>query len=162
MSKKVATFLIVSLVLSAAQCFAQNANTGVNVGPGWAGANASANGSIWQFTDTTSKVKNGTSLGQGLAIGVGHNGISFSHSIGANGGGVGVGHNLNMTIGRNGTHVSHGGVTTQGGNSQVVVGGGSGQYGNRIYGGSQATGYGNNTRVYSNSHTRQFPRVFFR
>lgn len=150
-------------VLSITTCsMAQSAWTGVNVGPGFAGANAGAQGSIFQFSDTKSRVKNGTSFGQGVAVGVGQNGISFSHSVGANGGGVGLGHNLNMTIGRNGTHVSQGGVTSQGGNSRVVVGGGSGQSGRQIYGGSNATGYGNNTRAWSNSRTQQFRPVYFR
>lgn len=160
MSKLTLTTVFFCLTLASAS-FAQSANTRVDVGPGFAGAGASANGSIFQFTDTTSRVKNGTSFGQGVAVGVGHNGISFSHSLGANGGGMGVGHNLNMTIGRNGTHVSHGGVTTQGGNSRVRVGGGSGQYGNQIYGGSTATGFGNRTRAWSNSNTRRFnPGMF--
>ena len=142
---------------------AQNAWTGVNVGPGFAGAQAGAQGSIFQFSDTKTRVKNGQSFGQGVAVGVGQNGVSFSHSIGANGGGLGLGHNLNMTIGRNGAHVSQGGVTSQGGNSSVQVGGRTGQGpGRQIYGGSNATGWGNNTRAWSNSRTQQFRPVFFR
>lgn len=162
MSKFTLTSALLIVATFATCSFAQSANTGVDVGPGYAGANAGATGSIWQWADTTSKVKNGTSFGQGVAVGVGRNGISFSHSLGANGGGLGVGHNLNMTIGRNGTHVSRGGVRTQGGNSRVVVGGGSGQLpGRRIYGGSTATGYGNRTNAWSNSRTRPAPRIIF-
>lgn len=142
--------------------FAQWADTGVDVGPGHAGATAGANGDIWQWTDTQSRVGGAGSFGQGVAIGVGRNGVSFSHSIGANGGGAGVGHNINMTIGRNGSHVSHGGVTSRGGNSRVQVGGGSGQQFGGISGGSTATGWGRNTNTWSNSNTQRFPRVIRR
>ena len=151
-------------VLSLTTCsMAQSAWTDVFAGPGSAGANAGAQGSIFQFSDAKTRVKNGTSVGQAVAIGVGQNGISFSGGFAANGGGLGIGQNLNMTIGRNGTHVSHGGVTSQGGNSRVRVGGQTGQApGRQIYGGSNVTGWGNNTRAWSNSNTQQFRPIYFR
>lgn len=155
-SLKTLTLVLFAILPSIA--LAQSAETGVDVGPGHAGATAGANGDIWTFGDTTSHVDGGGSFAQGVAIGVGQDGISFSHSVGANGGGMGVGHNINMTIGREGSHVSTGGVTSQGGNSRVQVGGGSGQYPGGIGGGSNATGWGNNTNAWSNSNTQRFPR----
>lgn len=153
------TLLAICLVSLPTFAMAQSAETGVDVGPGHAGATAGADGDIWSFGDTTSHVDGGGSFASGVAIGVGQDGVSFSHSVGANGGGVGVGHNINMTIGRDGTHVSNGGVTTQGGNTRVQVGGGSGQYPGGIGGGSNATGWGNNTNAWSNSNTQRFPRI---
>jgi hypothetical protein len=138
---------------------AQWAESGVDVGPGHAGGSASADGQ-WTFVDSSSRVNGINSLGHGVAIGAGPDGISFSHSIGFNSGGVGAGHNLNMTIGQNGTHVSNGQVVTQGGNSRVVVGGGSGQFGGGISGGSTVTGYGDFTYGQSHSHTQLFPRLY--
>ncbi len=137
---------------------AQSAGTIVNVGPGFAGADASASGR-WTHTDTESRVgAGGGSLGRGLAIGVGPNGLSLSHSIGVNQGGVGVGHNFNLSIGRNGTHVSHGGVNTMGGNSQVIVGGQTSQNFGQIQGGSHATGFGHRTHARTGASTHRFFR----
>lgn len=136
---------------------AQWSETGVDVGPGQAGASAGADGD-WTFVDTTSQVNGNGSFGQGVAIGAGPDGISFSHSIGVNGGGVGAGHNLNVTIGRDGTHVSGGHVVSQGGDSRVIAGGGSGQYPGGIAGGSSVTGFGYDTHAHSHSNTRNFPR----
>lgn len=152
------TLLVIFLVSLPTFAFAQWAETGVDVGPGHASGSAGADGDIWSFGDTTSHVDGGGSFASGVAIGVGQDGISFSHSVGANGGGAGFGHNINMTIGRNGSHVSSGGVTSQGGNSRVQVGGGSGQTLGNIGGGSIVKGWGNNTNAWSNSDTRRFPR----
>ena len=159
MSKRYLTNALFTVVLCTypSIAMAQWAESGVDVGPGFANGSASADGE-WTFVDTSSRVNGANSLGHGVAIGAGPNGISFSHSIGFNSGGVGAGHNMNMTIGQNGTHVSNGQVVTQGGNSQVVVGGGSGQYGGGISGGSMVTGYGDVTYGQSQSHTHVFPR----
>lgn len=162
MTKPSLKALFVFLFVLPTFAFAQWADTSVDVGPGHAGATADANGEIWSFGDTTSHVDGNGSFASGVAIGVGHDGISFSHSVGANGGGMGVGHNINMTIGRDGTHVSQGGVTTQGGNTRVEAGGGSGRYGGGLRGGSNVRGWGNNTNAWSNSNTQRFPRVLGR
>ncbi len=132
---------------------AQWSESGINLGGGFAGASASADGQ-WTLVDTTSKVDGSNSFGHGIGIGVGPNGISLSNSVGVNTAQGGVGHNFNMTIGQNGTHFSESGVVAQGGNTGVAVGGGSGQYGGGISGGSSATGYGDYVDAYSNSHTQ--------
>lgn len=135
-----------------------SAGTGVDVGPGHAGANANAGG-MWTHTDTKSRVGNGGSMARGLAIGAGPGGLALSHSIGVNRGGVGVGHNFNLNIGRGGTHVSHGGVKTLGGNSRVIVGGQTGpRFGGGVQGGSHATGFGNRTRAFTGARTQNFFR----
>jgi hypothetical protein len=159
MSKVTLKQTMMSLVLVALPTvvMAQWADTGVEVGPGSAGATAGADGE-WTLVDTNSRVNGGSSFGRGLAIGAGPDGISFSHSIGANAGGVGVGHNFNMTIGRDGTHVSGGHVVSQGGDSTVIAGGGSGNYGGGIEGGSTVGGFGWNTNAHSHSNTRRFRR----
>ncbi|TWT82205.1 hypothetical protein CA13_36660 [Planctomycetes bacterium CA13] len=136
---------------------AQSAGTIVDVGPGFAGSNATAGGA-WMHTDTDSRVGPGGSMGRGLAIGAGPNGLALSHSIGVNSGGVGVGHNFNMSIGRNGTHVSHGGVQSTGGNSRIIAGGNTRQIFGGVSGGSNVTGFGNQTRAYTGARTRLFRR----
>ncbi|MEM6690205.1 MAG: hypothetical protein AAF664_12300 [Planctomycetota bacterium] len=151
------TITLVALFAIATVAQAQSSWTGINVGPGHAGANAGATGQ-WTHTDTESRVGKHGSMARGLAIGAGPNGLSLSHSIGGNVAGVGVGHNLNMTIGRGGAHVSHGAVKTIGGNSSVIAGGGSGQRFGRVSGGSQVTGFGNQTRAITGARTRQFFR----
>lgn len=154
------TLLVIFLVSLPAFAVAQQyAETGVDVGPGHATGTAEADGDIWSWGETRSHVDGGGSFASGTAIGVGQDGISFSTSFGANGGGNGVGGNFNMTLGREGTHVSHGGVTSQGGNSRVQAGGGSGQTRGNIGGGSNVMGWGNNTNAWSNSNTQRFPRI---
>ncbi len=149
--------LSVVLVTLPTVAMAQWSETGVEVGPGSSSVSAGADGD-WTFVDTTSRVDGDSSFGQGVAIGAGKDGISFSHSIGANGGGVGVGHNFNMTIGREGTHVSGGQVVSQGGDSTIIAGGGSGNYGTGFGGGSTVGGFGFDTQASSHSQTRRFPR----
>ena len=135
---------------------AQWADSGVNVGPGFANGSASADGD-WTLVDSGSHVNGNTSIGRGVAIGAGPDGISFSHSIGVSGNGVGAGHNFNMSIGRQGTHVSGGNVITQGGTPGVSIGGGSGNYPSGFGGGSYATGFGNFTSANTFSQTNRFP-----
>ena len=140
---------------------AQGASTIVDVGPGFAGSDATASGR-WTHTDTESRVGSNGSMARGLAIGAGPNGLSLSHSIGVNHGGVGLGHNLNLSIGRGGTHVSHGGVKSVGGNSRIIAGGGTqqnfGGISGRVRGGSTVTGFGNRTQNHSGARTRNFFR----
>jgi hypothetical protein len=109
---------------------------------------------LLQFAKSKSSSKNGVDFGHGFAVGANHNGISISNTIGAGAGGQAAAHNLNMHIGANGTHLSHGGVTTQGG--RVISGGQAGSNYGRVYGGSSSTGYGQNTKAWSDSHTRQW------
>ncbi len=136
---------------------AQSAGTHVDVGPGHAGAGASASGA-WQHTDTESRV-GATNMGRALAIGAGPNGLSLSHSIGVNAGGRGVGHNFNLSIGPGGSHVSHGGVVTERGNSRVIAGGNT-QGGYFPNGGSTVTGFGRRTHAYTESRTMPTPPMF--
>ncbi|TWU24806.1 hypothetical protein [Novipirellula artificiosorum] len=159
LSNAVRTSLFASLAacLMTVTANAQSAGTIVDVGPGFAGADATAGG-MWTHTDTDSRVGPGGSMGRGLAIGAGPNGLSLSHSIGVNHGGVGVGHNFNLSIGQNGTHVSHGGVRTIGGNSRVIAGGGTQQTFGGISGGSNVTGFGNHTHTHTGARTRRFFR----
>jgi hypothetical protein len=151
--KQLERLLVVALVAaSPALANAQSAGTIVDVGPGHAGASGTASGP-WQLVDSSSSVNNGTSLGKALAVGAGPNGLAISHSVGVNRGGVGAAHNFNLAIGAQGTHVSHGGVISQGGNSRVIAGGSSQTGWQGPQGGSQVTGFGNNTRAYSKSRT---------
>lgn len=147
-----------TLVAAPAVANAQSAGTSVDVGPGQAGASGIASGQ-WQLVDSSSRVGNGTSLGNALAVGAGPNGVAISHSVGVNGGGGGAAHNFNLAIGAGGTHVSHGGVVTAGGNSRVIAGG-SAQNGFAPQGGSSVGGFGNNTQAYSNSQTTPAFRNF--
>ncbi len=143
------------LGLTVETCLADGAWSGVDVGPGHAGATAGYD-APQGIARTESRVGQ-VSMGRGFALGLGPDGLSLSHSIGVSGQhGVGVAHNFNLSIGQDGTHVSHGGVQTIGGNTRVLAGGethiGSGQ----IQGGSYSSGYGHDTRVWSNSRTRRF------
>ncbi|MEM9644603.1 MAG: hypothetical protein AAF989_06395 [Planctomycetota bacterium] len=148
---------LIAACLMPALANAQSAGTIVDVGPGFAGSNANASGA-WTHTDTSSRVGRNGSMGRGLAIGAGPNGLSLSHSIGVNSGGVGVGHNFNMSIGRGGTHVSHGGVKSVGGNSRIITGGQTRHRFGGVQGGSHATGFGNRTRAYTGARTQNFFR----
>ena len=152
------TLLAVATLAVTSSADAQWAESGVNLGNGVAGANASADGH-WTLVDSTSNVNGSNSFGHGFGIGVGPQGMSISNSVGVNSAGGGVAHNFNMTIGQNGTHFSDGGVVSQGGYTNVGAGGGSGQYGSGISGGSYATGNGNYVDAYSNSHTRRNRRL---
>jgi len=131
---------------------AQSAGTLVDVGPGQAHASGHATGD-WQFVDSSSRVRNGTSVGNALAIGRGPDGLAISHSVGVNGGGAGVGHNFNMSIGPGGAHVSHGGVNSQGRGGRVMAGGTAQQGPFGPQGGSSVAGFGRSTDAYSNSRT---------
>ena len=159
LTRRVSVFTALALLAIAAPSAAnaQWAETGVDLGNGFAGANASADGQ-WTLVDSTSKVDGSNSFGHGFGIGVGPNGISVSNSVGVNTAQGGVGHNFNMTNGQNGPHFSESGDVRQGGATRVIAGGGSGQYGGGISGGSSATGYGDYVDAYSRSNTQQNPR----
>lgn len=148
--------LAAMVALAASQASAQRSGSWVDIGRGFAGAGASANGELFQYAKSKSKSKDGVQYGHGFAVAGGRDGITLSNSIGGGTGPLGAAHNLNLTIGRNGTHLSHGGVVSEGGNRRVISGGSSGSYNGRVSGGSSSTGFGNNTRAYSRSHTRQF------
>lgn len=148
--------LITSLILlSSSTASAQRAGSWVDIGRGFAGAGASADGDF-QFAKSRSSNKNGIGFGHGFAVGAGPNGIAISNSIGAGGGPLGAAHNMQLNIGAGGTHLSHGGVVSQGGNRRVISGGSTGVTNGQVWGGSQSTGFGNNSRAYSKSHTQQF------
>jgi hypothetical protein len=145
---------LICAILTAAPAVAsaQSAGTLVDVGPGHAHASGHADGD-WQFVDSSSQVRGGTSVGKALAIGRGPNGIAISHSIGVNGGGAGVGHNFNMSIGPGGAHVSHGGVNSQGRGGRVMAGGSAQQGPFGPQGGSTVAGFGRSTHAHSSSRT---------
>lgn len=134
---------------------AQRAGSWVDIGNGFVGSGASASGPL-QFAKSKSSSKNGVDFGHGFAVGAGPNGIALSNSIGAGSGPLGAAHNLNLNIGANGAHLSHGGVVSQGGNRRVISGGETGTQNGRVYGGSSSTGFGNQTKAWSNSRTRQW------
>jgi hypothetical protein len=105
------------------------------------------------FARTESRVGN-VSLGRGLAIGYGPNGISISHSIGVAGRHLGTAHNFQLSVGPSGTHRGRSGVVTRGGNTRVIVGGDTAVGPVRPYGGSFATGYGRHIQARSSSEVR--------
>ncbi len=148
--------LLALAVVTASPASAQRAGSWVDIGNGFAGAGASANGSLLQFSKAKSSSRNGVQYGHGFAVGAGPNGISLSNSIGAGTGPLGGAHNVNLHLGRNGTHVSHGGVVSQGGNRRVISGGNAGNYGGQVSGGNYSTGFGNRTNAYSKSRTRRW------
>lgn len=150
-----ATLFTLAMACSADNASAQSAGSWVDIARGRAGAGANASGLI-QIAKTRSSSNNGVDFGHGFALGAGPNGLAISNSIGVGGGNAGAAHNMQLNIGRNGTHLSHGGVVTQGGNRRVVSGGQTGTYNGQVYGGSQSTGYGQNTKAYSKSHTQQW------
>ena len=148
--------LVVSL--AAATVRAEGSSSWVDVGPGHANAGASYDAPIG-IAESESRVGD-VNFGRGFALGFGPNGLTLSHSIGVQDNGVGVGHNFQMSIGREGTHVSHGGVLTAGGNSQVIAGGQTQIDHNGPQGGSYAGGSGWHTNAWSQSRTRRFRRPF--
>lgn len=150
-----ATLFTLVLAGSATEVSAQSAGSWVDIARGRAGAGASADG-MFKVAKTKSSSKNGVDFGHGFALGAGPDGIAISNSIGVGGGQAGAAHNVQLNLGRNGAHVSHGGVVTQGGNRRVISGGQTGTYNGQVYGGSQSTGFGQRTKAYSNSHTRQW------
>ena len=153
----IASLAILALaVATASPASAQRAGSWVDIGNGFAGAGANASGSLLQFSKSKSSSKNGVQYGHGFAVGAGPNGISLSNSIGAGTGPLGGAHNVNLHIGRNGTHVSHGGVVSQGGNRRVITGGNARSYNGQVSGGSYSTGFGNHTKAYSKSRTRRW------
>lgn len=139
----------------AAPVSAQRAGSWVDIGNGVVGSGASASGPL-QFAKSKSSSKNGVDFGHGFAVGAGPNGIALSNSIGAGTGPLGVAHNMNLNIGAGGAHLSHGGVVSEGGNRRVISGGQTGVQNGQVYGGSSSTGYGNRTKAWSSSHTRQW------
>ncbi|QDV47379.1 hypothetical protein Enr13x_72880 [Stieleria neptunia] len=150
-----ATLFTLALAASPAEVSAQSAGSWVDIARGRVGAGANADGMI-QIAKSRSSSKNGVDFGHGFALGAGPNGLAISNSIGVGGGQAGAAHNVQLNIGRGGAHVSHGGVVTQGGNRRVVSGGQTGTSGGRVYGGSHSTGYGQHTKAYSKSQTRQW------
>lgn len=160
--------VVAALVMVADSASAQNfgnflggrqssAGSWVDIGNAGAGAGAEASGVV-QFAKSKTRVKNGTQFGHGFAVGAGPNGIALSHSIGAGTGPLGAAHNVNLNIGPGGTHVSHGGVVSEGGNRRVISGGSTSSQNGFISGGSESTGWGNNTNAYSKSRTRHWIR----
>ena len=150
-----ATLFAVALACLPSDAAAQRAGSWVDVARGRVGAGANADG-MFKVTKTRSSSKNGVDFGHGFALGAGPNGLAISNSVGVGGGNAGAAHNVQLNIGRNGAHVSHGGVVSQGGNRRVISGGQTGTSNGQVYGGSQSTGFGQNTRTYSKSHTRQW------
>lgn len=144
---KTLLFSAVLLSLSPALAVAQSSSSGVDVGPGGTGATAGYTGD-WGVARTESR----DGLGRALGVGVTQDGVSISHSIGASNGSSGFGHNFNMSIGRNGSHVSQGGVVTHGGNGRVQAGGSTSQFG----GGSRVSGWGKRTRAWTKSRSRRW------
>ena len=146
------------LLASSQVLWAQSASTGVDVGPGNAGAWGTANGQF-QRVETDSRVGPNGTMARGLAIGAGPNGLAISHSIGLNQGGVGVGHNFNLSIGPGGAHISGGNVSSQGGNSRVIAGGQSNVGGlmGPPSGGSSVIGFGRHTHAQTHAQTMPFP-----
>lgn len=143
------TIVVISLASAA---WAQSSSSWVDVGRGHADAGASYDGN-WGIAESESRV-GAVNLGRGLAVGVGPNGLTLSHSIGVRDqGGVGIGHNFNLAIGPNGSHVGHGGVVTAGPNSRVITGGNTeiNRYGAR--GSNYAGGTGRYTNAWSDSRT---------
>jgi hypothetical protein len=150
------TFAFACLALAgfaASEASAQRAESWVDIGNGFAGSGASASGSLVQIAKSKSSSRNGVQFGHGFAVGAGPEGVSLSNSIGAGTGPVGAAHNLNLHLGRNGAHVSHGGVVSEGGNRRVISGGQAGSYQGRVQGGSRSSGFGRNTKAYSKSRT---------
>lgn len=154
--------LLLSLCLAQAAARAQSASTGVDVGPGRAGAWGSASGQF-QHVDTNSRVGPNGSLARGLAIGAGPNGLAISHSIGVHGGGAGAAHNFNMTIGPGGTHVSGGAVNAFGGSSGVQSSGqaNAGRWGLAPSGGSSVGGFGRHVDARTHARTDSFGPASF-
>lgn len=143
------------LGMSVQNCLADGAWSGVDVGPGHAGATAGYD-APQGIARTESRVGD-VNVGRGFALGYGPDGLSISHSIGVSGQhGIGAAHNFNMSIGRDGTHVSHGGVQTVGGNTRVIAGGETHIGPGQVRGGSYTGGYGHHTRAWSRSRTHRF------
>ncbi|TWT54538.1 hypothetical protein Pla22_21860 [Rubripirellula amarantea] len=147
--------LVAAFLFTASDASAQSAGSWVDIANGSAGAGGSANG-MFQIVKSRSSSKNGGQFGHGFALGAGPNGIAISNSIGAGTGPLGAAHNMNLNIGHNGTHFSHGGVVSQGGNRRVISQGSTGVRNGQVFGGSSSTGFGNRTKAYSRSNTRQF------
>ena len=159
-----AAILAFAALQSAASIQAQSVGAGVIVGPGYAGADATADGR-WTHANTRTQVGPGRSLGQGLAVAAGPNGLSLSHSIGVDNHGVGLGHNMNLSIGRGGAHISHGAVQSIGGSTEVNVGGSATQGGwqpglgwQPVGGGSTVGGVGNHVQTHTGARTFRFRR----
>ena len=150
-----ASLSIAALALIANTASAQRAGSWVDIAGGRVGAGASADG-LFKHATSKSSSKNGVDFGHGFAVGAGPNGIAVSNTIGAGGGPLGVAHNVQLNIGPGGTHVSQGGVVTQGGNRRVLSGGETGIRNGQVYGGSRSTGFGHRTKAWSNSRTNNW------
>ena len=146
---------IAALALTANTASAQRAGSWVDIAGGKVGAGASADG-LFKHATSRSSSKNGVDFGHGFAVGAGPNGIAVSNTIGAGGGPLGVAHNVQLNIGPGGTHVSQGGVVTQGGNRRVLSGGETGTRNGQVYGGSHSTGFGHQTKAWSHSQTNRW------
>lgn len=135
---------------------AQESNTGVTVGRNGTGATASFDG---LFGIAKTKVKSGDiDVGRGLAIGVGQNGLTLSHTIGGGKHGVGLGHTMQLNIGENGTHFGHGAIVSQGGQNQFVQLGSQTTTRNGVpQGGNVLNGFGQNNQAFSQSQTVRRP-----
>jgi hypothetical protein len=63
-----------------------------------------------------------------------------------------------LNISKDGAHVSHGGVISKGGNRRVTSGGSTGTRNGQVYGGSRSSGYGQQNRAWSKSHTFHYAK----
>jgi hypothetical protein len=141
--------LVGVLGLSVETCLADGAWSSVDVGPGHAGATAGYDAPEG-FARTESRVGQ-VSLGRGLALGLGPDGLSLSHTVGVSGPRAGAAHNFQLSIGRDGTHVSHGGAVTRGGNTRVLAGGETYVAPGHVRGDSYSGGFGHHTRAWARS-----------
>ncbi len=134
---------------------AEGSDTWVEIGPGSANAGASTD-APFGIARTGTRVGR-VNVGRGLAVGMGPNGLTLSHTIGVGQNGLGAAHNFNMSIGREGTNIGHGAVVTAGPGSRVIAGGNTriDRFGPR--GGSRAGGTGPYTRAWTESRTRRTP-----
>jgi len=142
---------LIALSVAPAVSQAGDASTWVNLGAGFANAGAVAN-APFGIARTDSRVGH-VNFGRGLAVGMGPNGLSLSHTIGVQDNGFGVGHTFQLSVGPNGTHVGHGGVVTHGANSRVFTGGQTHISPRGPQGGTYAGGTGWHTNAWSRNQT---------
>jgi hypothetical protein len=141
--------LVGLLGLAVETCLADGAWSSVDVGRGHAGATAGYDAP--QGLARTETHVGRVSLGRGLALGLGPEGLSLSHTIGVSGHRAGAAHNFQLSIGPNGTHVSRGGTVTRGGNTRVVAGGETYSGPGPVRGDSFAGGFGRRSRAWARS-----------
>jgi len=141
--------LVGLLGLCVETCLAGGAWSGVDVGPGHADATAGYD-APQGIARTESRVGR-INLGRGLALGMGPDGLSLSHTVGVSGHGAGAAHNFQLSVGRSGTHMSHGSAVTRGGNTRVVAGGETHVAPGQVWGDSYGGGFGRHSRAWARS-----------